>query len=119
MTKIAILPIRGESKHIAYCAVAGHKKAEGKTAGEALDALTPLLSEDESNTIVVIQSFRPDRFFDATERQRLEILMTRWRAARDAGEMLSDVETTELNHLVEMEVRAATARTAALLQEIA
>ena len=40
MTKVAILPIATEQGALAYRAVAGEKHAQGKTAGEALDALT-------------------------------------------------------------------------------
>jgi hypothetical protein len=34
---------------------------------------------------VIVQTLRPDRFFNATQRQRLADLMDRWRKARDQG----------------------------------
>ena len=50
MTKVAILPVPTESGAISYSAVAGDKQTKGKTAGEALDALTAQLTEDEGFT---------------------------------------------------------------------
>ena len=86
MTRVAILPIPGEQGTLSYRAIAGEKYAHGNTAGEALDALTVQLSADETSTIVIAQSLRPDRFFTAAQQQRLETLMTRWRILRDQSE---------------------------------
>ena len=61
----------------------------------------------------------PDQFFIAQQQQRLAELMQCWRAARDAGGALPDDEQTELDALIETELRAATARAAALLQAYA
>jgi hypothetical protein len=61
MTKVAILPIPTAQGDLSYHAIAGAKHAEGKTAGEALDALTAQLSADEANTLVIVQSLHPDR----------------------------------------------------------
>ncbi len=44
--------------------MAGAKQSYGHTAGKALDALTTPLPEGEIGTLVIVQSFRPDRFFD-------------------------------------------------------
>jgi hypothetical protein len=60
------------------------------------------------------KNFRPDCFFTAEQQQRLEELMGRWRTARDMGTSLSDEEQTELESLVEAEVRATTERASAL-----
>jgi len=119
MTRVAILPVPTATGDIAYRAVAGDKSSQGKTAGEALDALTVQLPEDETGTLVIVQSLRPDRFFDADQQQRLAELMERWRAARDAGTTLPAAEQAELEALIEEEVRASAKRTAALLQELA
>lgn len=62
---------------------------------------------------------RPDHFFTTEQQQRLQQLMARWRAARDAGSALPPEEQAELQALVEAEVRAATERAAALLRELA
>src|SRR5436309_11664617 len=110
MTKVAILPIPTQQGDLSYRAVAGEKHAQGKTAGEALDALTAQLSADETSTLVIVQSLRPDRFFTAAQQQRLATLMARWRTARDQGHMLPAEEQTELETLIEAELHASAAR---------
>jgi hypothetical protein len=114
MTRIAILPIPTEQGALSYHAIAGVKHAEGKTAGEALDALTAQLSTDEASTLVIVQNLRPDHFFNATQQQRLAALMERWRTAREQGNTLPVNEQTELEALVEAELQASAARAAAL-----
>ncbi len=118
MTKVAIVSIPTAAGEIAYHAMAGDKQSHGKTAGEALDALTAQLSEDEAGTLVIVQHFRPDRFFAADQQRRLAELMARWRVARDAGATLPADEQAELDALVEEEVRASAKRTAALLHDL-
>ena len=88
MTKVAILPVTTGQGAISYRAVAGSKQSVGATAGAALDALTAQLSADETSTLVIMQSLRPDQFFTAAQQQRLDHLMTRWRNARDQGTSL-------------------------------
>jgi hypothetical protein len=114
MTKVAILPIPTEQGALSYRAIAGEKHAQGKTAGEALDALTAQLSADEASTLVIVQSLRPDRFFTAAQQERLAALMGRWRTARDQGATLPADEHTELEALIEAELHASAARAAAL-----
>jgi hypothetical protein len=118
MTKVAIVPEPTQSGKRAYRAIAGNQQSIGKTAGEALDALTASLSQEEAGTLVVVQHHRPDRFFTAEQQARLEDLMSKWRAARDAGSSLPAEEQVELDSLVEAEVRAAGERTAALLKAL-
>ncbi len=113
MTTIAILP-EGQGSPPRYRAVAG----ESQTVGEALDALTAQLDEEERGTLMVVQSFRPDRFFTATQRQRLEELWGRRHAARAAGAPLAAEEQAELEALVEAEVRASAGRSCPLLHTI-
>lgn len=117
MTKIAILSEPTETG-VAYRAIAGAKQSIGKTAGEALDALTEALPTDESGTLVIVQHFRPDSVFTAKQQERLEGLMARWRRARDRGTCLSTGEQSELDTLIEAEVRAASQRAAAMLREV-
>ncbi|WP_416666257.1 hypothetical protein [Egbenema bharatensis] len=117
MTTVAILPISDSNGERAYRAIAGDKCSVGKTAGQALDALTAQLDEIELSTLLVIQSFRPDPFFSAEQQERLSELMNLWRSARDQGQELAPEQQAELNGLVEMELQAATARTAALMQQ--
>lgn len=83
---------------------------------QALDALTTQLDEIEFSALLVIQSFRPDSFFSAEQQERLSELMNLWRLARDQGQDLLPEQQAELNGLVEMELRAATARTSVLMQ---
>lgn len=114
MSIISILP--GITAQDCYRAVSGQTQTVGKTPGQALDSLTELLDQDEAGTLVVIQRLRPDRFFTAEQQQRLSDLMTRWRAARDAGGPWSPEEQAELDALVDAEIRGAGERAAALVR---
>jgi hypothetical protein len=119
MTKVPILPISTVTGDIAYHAIAGDKQAHGKTAGAALDALSAQLPEEETGTLVIVQSLRPDSFFGVDQQRRLGKLMARWRAARDAATTLTAPEQTELDALIEEEIRASVKQTAALLHDLA
>lgn len=118
MAKVAILPIQTEKGAVSYRAVAGNKQSQGKTAGEALDALTAQLPEDETGSLIVVQSRRPDRFFGAEQQKRLAELMEDWRTARDRDEIMPDDARAELEVLVEMELRASADRAAKLAGEL-
>ncbi len=118
MTKVAILPVPTGKGGISYRALAGDKRSQGKTAGEALDALTLQLSDDKASTLIIVQSQRPDCFFDAAQQQRLAELMERWRLARDRGETLSVEEQSELESLVKTELCASADRTDALVNDL-
>jgi hypothetical protein len=67
--------------------------------------------------LLIIQSFRPDLFFSAIQQARLSKRMSLWRAARDRRETLPPDQEAELEALVDAELRAATAQTAALTSE--
>jgi hypothetical protein len=56
-----------------------------------------------------------DLFFSAAQVFRLKHLMAHWRAARDGGPPLSDSESIELDHLIELETLAAGERGAAVV----
>jgi hypothetical protein len=116
MATVAILPISDSSGEGAYRAIAGDQHSTGKTASQALDALTAQLGEAEFSTLLVIQNFCSDSFFNAEQQGRLVALMDLWRAVRNQGQDLPPVQPAELDALVEAEPRAATARTAALMQ---
>lgn len=105
MTTITILP---EEKK--YRAVAGKRESVGRTVGEALNALTAQLGEEESGTLVVIQSRRADRFFNASQQNRLTELMTKRQT-----QALSATEETELENLVEAELEGAKHRAEEML----
>lgn len=66
--------------------------------------------------LLVIQSFETDRFFSAHQQERLSELMRLWRSARDRGQELLPEQQAQMDDLVEAELRAVTARTAALMQ---
>lgn len=117
MTTVAILPIYDDSGNKSYRAIAGDKHSIGKTAGQALDALTAELGENEFSALLLLQSFCPDQFFDAQQLSRLSELMDMWRTARSQGRSLSPQIQAELDNLVEAELKAATNRTAFLLQQ--
>ena len=61
MTKVAIFPVPGEKGGLSYQGVSGDKRSEGNTIGEAIDALTTQLP-DQDGLVVLVQSLRPDRF---------------------------------------------------------
>ena len=100
MTTIAILPESSGADRLTCRAVAGEKESTGTTAGEALDAMTGLLSDDENSALVIIQRLRPDRFFTSEQRRRLEELMAHWKAARNEGGKFGANEQSELEALV-------------------
>ena len=97
-----------------FQAVAGEKQSHGATPGAALDALTAQLTQDETGTIVIVQRFRPDKFFTEADQRRLAELLELRRAALGRGASLVDAEEAELKHLVEAELKASAARAAAL-----
>jgi hypothetical protein len=119
MTAVSILPESVAANDTTYRAVAGDRQSVGRTPGEALDALTAQLDEQESGTLVIVQNLRPDRFFTAQQQQRLLELMAHWRKARDAGSSLPAEEQAELTALVEAELQAAAQRAQALLASLA
>jgi hypothetical protein len=118
MTAITILPERVGADGTTYRALAGERESVGRSAGEALDALTAQLGDDEAGMVVVIQSLRPDGFFSSAQKRRLEELMSRWRAARDCGGTLAEEEQSELQSLVDTELDAARRRAEVTVREI-
>lgn len=112
--KVAIMPVPTPHGTTSYHAIAGQKQSAGATAGAALDALTAQLSADETGTLIIVQTFRPDPFFTAAHQQRLAHLMTKWRNAQAHATSLPPHEQTELETLIDLELDAATRRAAAL-----
>src|SRR5919206_1413558 len=98
MTTITILPENSDR----YRALSGDKQSTGRTAGEALDALTSQLAEEEGGTLVILQTHKPDRFFNAAQQERLTELL---RLREAVG--LKEEEERELEGLVEAELRGA------------
>jgi hypothetical protein len=118
MTAVAIMPDSPGEEGTLYRAVAGTAQSVGRTAGEALDALTAQLGKEAAGTLVVVQNLRPDPFFSAIQQQRLEELMALWRAARDDGSSLPAQAQTELEGLIQAEVEAAARRAEVLLGQL-
>lgn len=118
MTKIAILWIPSAKGHPSYRAVAGRNQSQGKTAGEALDALTRQLPSDESGIMVIVQTFRPDRYFSRAQQDRLQQLMEELQSALEQGKDLLPSERTELEALVNEELRASAQRASELADEL-
>lgn len=118
MTTISILPEKNSPNGTFYRAVAGEKESVGKTVGEALDALKEQLTEEESTTLVIIKNQYPDRFFTRTQQQKLELLMSKWREARDAGRVLSSEDQKELEALIEAELQGTQQRAEAVISEL-
>jgi hypothetical protein len=110
MTRVTILREGQNADEATYRAVGGSSQAAGRTAGEAVDALAARLPDDESGTLLIVRDLRPDRFFTAEQRRRLEELMAHWRATRDAGGELPAKELDELQRLVDVEAEATAHR---------
>jgi hypothetical protein len=117
VTTIAIVPENGTEEGTTYRAVSGSLQAVGRTPGEALDAVSRQIGGEKTTTLVIIQEPRLDRFFTAEQRERLEELVSGWRAARETGCELPADEQAELQALVDAELAAARDRAAALLAE--
>jgi len=118
MDTITISPENSDTPETTWHAASGGKTSFGKTAGEALDKLTPLLDSSTSGVMVVVQPMRPDRFFTSEQRNRLEELMRLWRAARDAASQLPPEQQSELEALVEAQLEGAARRAEAMLADI-
>jgi len=118
MTTISIVPELPSASNVKYRAIAGNRQSVGNTPGEALDAISSQLTEQDAGTLFVIQQMQPDRFLDGTQQLRLKELMQHWRAARDMGSAFSSEDQTELDQLVADELDATTKRASALLSEI-
>jgi hypothetical protein len=116
MESVAIFPVTSPTGLPAFRAVTKAGQSEGRTAGEALDAISARLSASESGTLVLIQPFRPDALFTAEQQSRLKDLMGQWRAARDEGRQLPAEVCAELECLVTEELQAAERRTRQVLQ---
>lgn len=113
-----------------YCAQTSNKKAFGNTAGEAWDTLVQQLSENEDDTLVVIECGvhigdgwypkdnphiivkrnKPDRYFTQQQRERLSALMEKLNVAREGEAKPTPAEMRELEELVEAELQGAMER---------
>ena len=118
MTSVTILPVPTHQGGVVYCAASNGKRSQGATPGEALDALNAQMSDVDRSTVVIVQNRQPDEYFTSDQQQRLRDLMTRWREYRHVGKSLPEPELAELNALVDAELEGATARAAAMVNEL-
>ncbi|MBN9121339.1 MAG: hypothetical protein J0I06_19670 [Planctomycetes bacterium] len=114
MTTISVLSPTDAAS--GYRAVADGVEARGETPGRALDALVEQTGPPPGATLVVIQPRAGDEFFSDAQRQRLAELMSRWRATRDTAQPFPPADQAELDGLIAEELKAAIARSAALLR---
>ncbi len=118
MTKVAISPVQTEDGHVSFNAISGNKHTNGRTVGEALDALNEQLDDNERGTLIIIQNYRPDNFFGIEQQERLGLLMELWRNARDTGNEIPSEKQKELDSLVELELLASAKRAKKLNNEL-
>jgi hypothetical protein len=59
-----------------------------------------------------------DRFFTINQQQKLELLMSRWRKARDAGSTLSAEDQNELEALIDAELQGTERRAESVISEL-
>jgi hypothetical protein len=118
MTKVTIVPEANGPTSSRFRAVARDRESVGHTPGEALDALTRQLSDEEAGTLVIVQHMKPDSFFTAAQQKRLGDLMGKWREARDAGRSLEAAEQQELDELIRAELNASGLRAQAIAEEL-
>lgn len=109
MTAIQILQEAPRRGKLRYKAIFGRYHAAGATPGAALDALENDLPA-EAGTVVILQKFKPDRYFDEQQQARLADLMKRLQASKRQGHALSPDEMVELEALIELELRATALR---------
>jgi hypothetical protein len=119
MQSVAIFPVTRADGSTEYRAVTNSAQSQGRTAGEALDAIRDAAFGPGSAAVVVIQPFEPDEFFTAEQLTRLRDLMDCWRKARDQGSVLPEQEQAELEQLIDAELVAAEMRSQRIQQRLA
>jgi hypothetical protein len=118
MTRVSITAENpGTSGGLFRAAARGHESV-GPTPGAALDALAEQLGEQETNTLIVVQSTHPDQFFTSDQQRRLGELLAERRAALDVGQTMNPAAAAELESLVDAELHGATRRAAAMIDEL-
>jgi hypothetical protein len=120
MTTIEIIP-EVTSEQTIYRAISGQQQATGATPGQALDRIEQVLAAQEesqrSETIVIVQRFRPDHLLTAQQQARLQELMGQFHQAVNTGESLPIQMQQELESLVEEDLEATIERAARILQQ--
>lgn len=112
------MPEPGEGGTTWYRAIAGKRQCVGKTAGEALDAISAQLPAEKEAPWSSCRTFSQTRFSRKSSVRVSKSLWSRWRTARGAGAALPPVEQAELDNLVQEEIAAAGQRARALRHEL-
>jgi hypothetical protein len=118
MQTISIATVANTNGDRIYRAAIGNRQSTGKTAGEALDALTMQIGSQEINGFLLLQNQQPDQFFTAEQQQRLTELMSIWRTTQDGGDTLPSEQQSELDALIEAELDATVERSKVILAQI-
>jgi hypothetical protein len=118
MQTISITTVSATNGDRLYRAVMGSQQSTGKTAGEALDALTVQMGSTEVNGFLLLPNFQPDQFFTVHQQQRLIELMNNWRVVRDRGEELPPEQQAELDKLIEAELYATAERAKSIITQV-
>jgi hypothetical protein len=115
MTTIEIVP-EVTSEQTLYRAICGSQQATGSTPGQALDQMEQVLATQKeaqsSETLVIVQRFRPDNLFTEQQQTRLQELMGQFHEGIATGDPLSPPQQEELESLVEAELEATIERAA-------
>jgi hypothetical protein len=118
MTKVTITADHPNSPDTTFRASALQRESVGRSPGAALDALTAQLDEKRAGTLIVVQNLHGDEFFTEAQQQRMEELLVKWRAARQAGNALASEDQSELEALVDAELDGSAQRAAAMVREL-
>ena len=118
MTTIQILQEAQPQGGWRYRAIYERHHAAGATPGAALDALEDELPAN-SGTVVILQKFKSDRYFEEPQQARLTQLMERLQESRAHGLDLAPSEMAELEALIDLELRATAQRATDIATQIA
>ena len=94
-----------------FRATAWDRQSVGRTVGEALDALVATWADDDTTSAVLIQRFRPDDHFTASQHDRQRDLLNR-------SATLTTDERAELEGLIDLELDATISRTNCLIRRL-
>ncbi|MBD2778152.1 hypothetical protein [Iningainema tapete] len=103
-----------------YRAICGLQQAIGATPGQALDMRESELATqglaENGETVITIQRFRPDNFFNANQQSKLRKLMDQFLHANAVGDKLTPAQNEELQQLVDAELQATIKRAEAIVK---
>jgi hypothetical protein len=118
MTQVTLIHDAADPETMPYRAVAGKIQAMGRTAGEAIDALTARMEPENAQTLVIVRNLSGDRYFTDEQRQRMERLISQHKRSLEGHAAWTRDDEAELIRLVDAELKAATERAEALCREL-